>query len=95
MNKKNSFILLLSLLPTGFIGYQAYNQQKEIITKEVTENHKELSNILANGIYENLHFTRILLSSITDLKAIRNINALVAEDFFYSLLNKFSIFKAF
>ena len=107
MNKKNSFIrlglklkltcfiLVLSLFPTAFIGYQAYNQQKDIITKEVTENHKELSNILANGIYENLHFTRILLSSITDLKAIRNINTHVAQDFFYSLLNKFSIFKAF
>ncbi len=91
--KLTVFILLLSLLPTSFIGYQAYNEQRRIITKEVTASHIELSNMLANGIYENLKFTRSLLAAITALSAIKNLEANRAEDLFNALLGNFSIFK--
>ncbi|MFZ5952109.1 MAG: diguanylate cyclase [Candidatus Rifleibacteriota bacterium] len=91
--KLTVFILLLSLLPTGFIGYQAYNEQRRIITEEVTASHLELSNMLANGIYENLKFTRSLLAAITTLSAIKNLEAPRAEDLFNALLGNFSIFK--
>jgi hypothetical protein len=50
--KLTVIILVLSLFPTAFIGYNAYNEQRRIITEEVTASHLELSNILANGIYE-------------------------------------------
>ncbi|MDN5278695.1 MAG: hypothetical protein PWR01_2660 [Clostridiales bacterium] len=92
--KLTFIILVLSLLPTSFIGFNAYNEQRRIITEEVTANHKELSNILANGIYENLEFTRALLSAISNLKSIRNMESHIAEDFFNSLLTNFSIFKS-
>jgi HAMP domain-containing protein len=92
--KLTVIILLISTLPPAFIGYQAYKQQRTIITEEVTASHRELSNTLANGIYENLEFTRALLSSISQLKTIRNMDAKVAEDFFSALLTNFSIFKS-
>lgn len=88
------FILALALLPTGFIGYHAYNQQRRIITEEVTASHLELSNILANGIYENLRFTRSLLTSITALNVIRNLESDPADDIFNALLNNFSILRS-
>ncbi|MEW6709039.1 MAG: diguanylate cyclase [Candidatus Riflebacteria bacterium] len=91
--KLTVFILLLSLLPTAFIGYQAYNEQRRIITEEVTASHIELSNMLANGIYENLKFTRSLLAAITTLSAVKNLEAHRAEDLFNALLGNFSIFK--
>lgn len=91
--KLTVIILLLSLLPTGFIGFNAYNEQRRIITDEVTASHLELSNILANGIYENLRFTRSLLAAITTLNSIKNLDALIAEDIFNALLANFSIFK--
>lgn len=91
--KLTVIILLLSLLPTGFIGFNAYNEQRRIITDEVTASHLELSNILANGIYENLRFTRSLLAAITTLDSIKNLDALIAEDIFNALLANFSIFK--
>jgi diguanylate cyclase (GGDEF)-like protein len=91
--KLTVIILVLSLFPTAFIGYNAYNEQRRIITEEVTASHLELSNILANGIYENLKFTRSLLSAITTLHAIKSLDALMAEDLFNALLANFSIFK--
>jgi diguanylate cyclase (GGDEF)-like protein len=92
--KLTFIILVVSLLPLAFIGYQAYHQQRIIITKEVTASHRELSNTLANGIYENLEYTRALLTAISNLKAISNMDARVAEDFFNSLLTHFSIFRS-
>ena len=91
--KLTGIILVLSLLPTGFIGYQAYNEQRRVITDEVTASHLELSNMLANGIYENLKFTRALLSAVTSLKAIKELQTFNAEDVFNALLGNFSIFK--
>ncbi|GAB4278857.1 MAG: hypothetical protein Kow0029_22360 [Candidatus Rifleibacteriota bacterium] len=92
--KLTLIILLISILPPALIGFLAYNEQKRIITEEVTASHRELSNILANGIYENLEFTRQLLSSITSLSLIKDMNAAIAEDFFNALLRNFSFFKS-
>ncbi len=86
-------ILLISLLPLTFLGHQAYDYQKRIITEEVTASHLELSNTLAHGIYENLEFTRRLLSTIGALKVIKNQNREVIEDFFNALMSQFAFFK--
>lgn len=86
-------ILLISLLPLTFLGHQAYDYQKRIITEEVTASHLELSNTLAYGIYENLEFTRRLLSAIGTLDAIKTANKPVIEDFFNALMNQFAFFK--
>jgi diguanylate cyclase (GGDEF)-like protein len=86
-------ILLVSLLPIGFLGYQAYDFQKRIITEEVTASHLELSNTLAHGIYENLEFTRRLLSAIGSLESIKALNQSVSEDFFNALMRHFAFFK--
>ena len=86
-------ILLISLLPLTFLGHQAYDYQKRIITEEVTASHLELSNTLAHGIYENLEFTRRLLSAIGALNVIKNQRKEVIEDFFNALMSQFSFFK--
>ncbi|MBU1108290.1 MAG: diguanylate cyclase [Candidatus Riflebacteria bacterium] len=86
-------ILLISLLPLAFLGHQAYDYQKRIITEEVTASHLELSNTLAHGIYENLEFTRRLLSAIGTLNAIKTYNKPVIEDFFNALMSQFAFFK--
>ncbi len=86
-------ILMISLIPLAFMGYQAYYNQKKIITEEVTVSHLELSNTLAHGIYENLEFTRRLLAAIGELDAIRNLNQAITEDFFDALMRHFSFFK--
>ncbi|PKL50947.1 MAG: hypothetical protein CVV42_01210 [Candidatus Riflebacteria bacterium HGW-Riflebacteria-2] len=86
-------ILLISLLPLAFLGHQAYDYQKRIITEEVTASHLELSNTLAHGIYENLEFTRRLLSAIGMLNVIKNQRKEVIEDFFNALMSQFSFFK--
>jgi len=86
-------ILLISLLPLTFLGHQAYDYQKRIITEEVTASHLELSNTLAHGIYENLEFTRRLLSAIGTLNAIKNQRKEVIEDFFNALMSQFAFFK--
>lgn len=91
--KLTIIILLISILPPAFIGFQAYNEQRRIITEEVTASHRELSNMLANGIYENLEFTRELLSAISSLKSIKDMDPIISEDFFNALLRNFSIFK--
>jgi len=86
-------ILLISLLPLTFLGHQAYDYQKRIITEEVTASHLELSNTLAHGIYENLEFTRRLLNAIGMLEAIKNQRREVIEDFFNALMSQFAFFK--
>ena len=86
-------ILCITLIPLGTMGYLSYNTQKSIITKEVTENHIELSNTIAHGIYENLEFTRRLLNSIGELKAVQALNPEISEDFFNALMRHFSFFK--
>ena len=86
-------ILMISLLPLGLAGYHTYYNQKEIITDKVTVSHLELSNTLAHGIYENLEFTRRLLSAIGELEAVRNLNPAISEDFFDALMRHFSFFK--
>lgn len=87
------FILLISLIPLAFLGYQAYDYQKKIITEEVTASHLELSNTLAHGIYENLEFTRRLLNAIGELEAVKALNPVVSEDFFNALMRHFAFFK--
>ena len=86
-------ILLISLFPLAFLGYQAYFNQKKFITEEVTASHLELSNTLAHGIYENLEFTRRLLNSIGELEAVKSLNPTVSEDFFNALMRHFAFFK--
>ncbi|GAB1353043.1 hypothetical protein MASR1M12_17760 [Erysipelotrichia bacterium] len=86
-------ILLISLIPLAFLGYQAYFNQKKFITEEVTASHLELSNTLAHGIYENLEFTRRLLNSIGELEAVKSLNPTVSEDFFNALMRHFAFFK--
>lgn len=86
-------ILLLTIIPMGFLGWQAFNEQKRVITEEVTRSHQELSNLLAHGIYENLEATRRLMSAITDLDLIKALNPVAAEDFLQSLLKNYPIFK--
>ena len=91
--KLTLILLFVSLVPLGLLGHRAYNDQKQIITEEVTESHIELSNTLAHGIYQNLEFTRRLLNAITSLDSIRKLNPEVSEDFFAALMNNFSFFK--
>lgn len=86
-------ILLISLLPLAFLGHQAYDYQKRIITEEVTASHLELSNTLAHGIYENLEFTRRLLSAIGMLRSIKSQQKEIIEDFFNALMSQFAFFK--
>ncbi|HOI89330.1 MAG TPA: diguanylate cyclase [Candidatus Rifleibacterium sp.] len=86
-------ILLISLIPLAFLGYQAYFNQKKFITEEVTASHLELSNTLAHGIYENLEFTRRLLNAIGELEAVKSLNPTVSEDFFNALMRHFAFFK--
>ncbi len=91
--KLTIIILGVTLIPLGLLGFWSYNAQKEIITREVTASHIELSNTLARGIYENLEFTRKLLNSIGELKVVQALNKEVSEDFFNSLMRHFSFFK--
>ncbi len=86
-------ILLISLIPLAFLGYQSYFNQKKFITEEVTASHLELSNTLAHGIYENLEFTRRLLNTIGELEAVKSLNPAVSEDFFNALMRHFAFFK--
>jgi len=86
-------ILVLALLPVGFLGWQAFNEQKRVIVDEVTRGHRELSNMLAHGIYENLEYTRKLLASIVELDVIKSQNPVIAEDFFKALIKYYPFFK--
>lgn len=86
-------ILLIALVPIAFLGHQAYDYQKRIITEEVTASHLELSNTLAHGIYENLEFTRRLLSAIGSLESVKALNPTISEDFFNALMRHFPFFK--
>ncbi len=86
-------LLVLSLAPLWYLGFQSYNTQKQIIIKEVTQSHQELSNVLAHSIFENLEYTRKLLHSITSLKAVVSLDPVISEDFFNALLSYFSFFK--
>ncbi|MBF0545974.1 MAG: diguanylate cyclase [Candidatus Riflebacteria bacterium] len=92
-NKLIFTVLLIALLPLAFLGWQAVSDQKKIIREEVYRSHTELSNMLAYGIYQNLEFTRCLLSAIAELEVIKLLNAEVAEDFFKSLIKQFPLFK--
>ncbi|MBQ3643469.1 MAG: diguanylate cyclase [Candidatus Riflebacteria bacterium] len=91
--KLTIIILCVTLIPLGLLGYWSYNTQKEIITREVTGSHIELSNTIARGIYENLEFTRRLLNSIGELKVVQALNPEVTEDYFNALTRHFSFFK--
>ena len=86
-------ILCVTIIPLGLVGFWSYNTQKDIITREVTASHIELSNTLARGIYENLEHTRKLLNSVCELKFIQSLNPEVSKDFFNSLMRHFSLFK--
>lgn len=86
-------ILVVALLPLTLLGLKAFNDQKEIIRKEVTASHLELSNTLAHGIYENLEFTRRLLNSVGELEAVKLMRKEISEDFFEALMRHFSFFK--
>ena len=86
-------ILAVALIPLSLLGYKAFNDQKEIIIKEVTESHVELSNVLAHGIYENLEFTRRLLDTIGDLEAINLMHKGVSGDLFKALMRQFPFFR--
>ncbi len=91
--KLTIIILCVTLIPLGLIGFWSYNTQKEIITREVTASHIELSNTLARGIYENLEYTRKLLNSICELKAVQTLNPEISSDIFNSLMRQYSLFK--
>ncbi|HNW34902.1 MAG TPA: cache domain-containing protein, partial [Candidatus Ozemobacteraceae bacterium] len=91
--KVTLIILMMALLPVGFLGWQAFNEQKRVITDEVTRNHRELSNVLAHGIYENLEYTRRLLTTISDLDTIKGLRAVEAGDFFSALVKYYPFFK--
>ncbi len=86
-------ILLMSLVPVGFLGWQAFNEQKRVITEEVKRSHGELSNTLAHGIYEDLENTRKLLTTVSELEIVKSLNPAVAEDFFKVLLRYYPFFK--
>jgi len=86
-------IFLVALIPLAFLGWRALNDQKQIIRDEVKRSHGELSNMLANGVYQNLEYTRRLLTAIAELDLIRSQNAAVAEDFFRSLVRQYPFFK--
>ena len=86
-------ILAVALLPLSLLGYKAFNDQKELIVKEVTESHVELSNILAHGIYENLEFTRRLLDTIGGLEVVNMMHSGVAGDLFKALMRQFPFFR--
>jgi diguanylate cyclase (GGDEF)-like protein len=92
-NKLILSVLLIALLPLAFLGWQAVNDQKKVIREEVYRSHTDLSNMLAYGIYQNLEFTRCLLSAIAELEVIKSLNSSVAEDFFKSLIRQFPSFK--
>ncbi|HEY9069894.1 MAG TPA: diguanylate cyclase [Candidatus Ozemobacteraceae bacterium] len=91
--KLTLLILLMALLPVGFLGWQAFNEQKRVITEEVTRSHRELSNMLAHGIYENLEYTRRLLTTISDLDTVKNLRAVESRDFFAALVKYYPFFK--
>ncbi len=91
--KLTIIILGVTLIPLGLLGYWSYNTQKEIITREVTASHIELSNTIARGIYENLEFTRRLMNSVGELKVVQALNPDVTEDYFNALMRHFSFFK--
>lgn len=91
--KLTIIILCVTLIPLGLLGYWSYNTQKEIITREVTASHIELSNTIARGIYENLEFTRRLMNSVGELKVVQALNPEVTEDYFNALMRHFSFFK--
>jgi diguanylate cyclase (GGDEF)-like protein len=86
-------ILLAALLPVSILGWRAFHDQKRIITDEVTRSHRELSNVLAHGIYENLEFTRRLLATLSTIDVIRDLHSAVAEDFFRGLVRSYPFFK--
>lgn len=86
-------ITLMTLLPLGFLGWQAVSDQRAVIHEEVKRSHGELSNMLAYGIYQNLDYTHRLLSSIAELDEIKRLNPVVAEDFFKSLTRRYPFFK--
>jgi diguanylate cyclase (GGDEF)-like protein len=87
-------IFIVALLPLSLLGYKAYNDQMDIIHKEVTASHLELSNTLAHGIYENLEFSRRILSTIGEVDAIKLMQKEGAENYFDSLMRHFSFFKS-
>ncbi|OQA08901.1 MAG: Phytochrome-like protein cph2 [bacterium ADurb.Bin374] len=91
--KLTLIVLLTALVPVGFLGMQAFNEQKRVITEEVTRSHREVSNVLAHGIYENLEYTRRLLTSISDLDTIKNLRPVEAGDFFAALVKYYPFFK--
>lgn len=91
--KLTLIILLTALLPVGFLGMQAFYEQKRVITEEVERSHEELSFVLSHGIYENLEFTRRLLATISDLDTIKNLRAVEAGDFFAALVENYPFFK--
>lgn len=86
-------ILIVALVPVGFLGWRAFEMQKLVIREEVTRSHLELSNMLARGIYENLEYTRRLLKTISALDVVRSLDPVVAEDFFNKLVQYFPFFK--
>ncbi|HNV71699.1 MAG TPA: GAF domain-containing protein, partial [Candidatus Ozemobacteraceae bacterium] len=86
-------ICAMGLLPLTFLGYQAYNEQRRVLMEEISRGHKELSNMLSHGIFENLEHTRQLLNAIVELDVIKQLNPVVAQDFFKSLLRHYPIFK--
>jgi len=91
--KLTAIFLLVSLLPVGFLGWQTFTEQKKVIQEEVARSHKELSNTLARGIYENLEYTRKLVGSIVELDMVKALNPVVTDDLFQALLRHFHFFK--
>ncbi len=87
-------IFLVALLPLSLLGYRAYNDQMDIIRKEVTTSHLELSNTLAHGIYENLEFSRRILSSVGEVEAVKYMRKDITENYFESLMQHFPFFKS-
>lgn len=91
--KLSLYFLLASLIPLGVLGWQSYEVQKQVISREVKRGHLELSNVLAHGIFQNLEHTRRLLKAVTEVQAIRTMDPVVARDFFQSLLANFPVFR--
>jgi diguanylate cyclase (GGDEF)-like protein len=94
--KLTLLVLCASLIPLGFLGWQAFNEQKRVIQEEVRHSHDELSTMLAHGIYENLEYTRKLMESIAELDLVKRFDPKavpVAEDFFTSLTRQFPFFR--
>lgn len=92
--KLTGIMLAITLLPLAFLGFQAFNVQKQMVIDEVKHSHMELSNILAYGIYNNLESTRKLMRAITTLDSVKKLNTDIIEDFFYALMNHFSFFQS-